>query len=63
MRRVQPTNLSREQCLQRALDCEWRAEDVPAPALRAIIWDEARWWRSLALVATPAAAATPDPAG
>lgn len=54
MRRITGTDVSREECLRRALECEWLADGGGSAAGSAYAWDRARLWRSLALVARPA---------
>jgi hypothetical protein len=53
-RRVDTPKESREQCLAQALDYEWLAENAPDAAAAARAWDQARLWRSRALVAEAA---------
>jgi hypothetical protein len=55
MRRIGTTTKTREECLRRALEYEWLAGNGPHTAGAAYAWDQARFWRSLALVAQPAA--------
>jgi len=54
MRRITTTTKTREECQGRAIEMEWMAENSPSPAGEAHAWDQARLWRSLALLAPPA---------
>jgi hypothetical protein len=56
MRRIATTTKTREECLGRAIELEWMADNSPSPAGAAYAWDQARLWRSLALLARPAEA-------
>ena len=55
MWRVKQTDMTREACLRRAVELEWLAENSPTRKGWAVSLYEARRWRSLALVARPAA--------
>jgi hypothetical protein len=47
------TTETREQCLGRAAEWQWLADNSPNPRAAARAWDQARLWRSLALIARP----------
>jgi len=51
MRRITGTTLTRAECLRRAEELDWLADQAPLEAARAELWAKARKWRSLALVA------------
>jgi len=51
MRRATGTTLTRAECLRRAEELAWLADQAPLEAARADLWAKARKWRSLALVA------------
>jgi hypothetical protein len=61
MRVVGETSHTRAECLRRAQELDWMAENAPSPKGAAQAWAEARWWRSLALVAADAGGAAPAP--
>jgi hypothetical protein len=49
------TDKTREECLRRAWELDWLTENSVSQAGAALAYDRARLWRSLALVALPAA--------
>jgi len=49
--RPQARNETREQCLARAAELEWQAEECPDRAYAAVLWRNARTLRSMALTA------------
>jgi hypothetical protein len=51
MRTIRSTDKSKEECLRRALEYEWMADNSPNPNAAAYDWDQARLWRSLFYVA------------
>lgn len=53
MRRMTPVNLSRAECLARASEYEWLADHSQTAEGVAYDFDQARLWRSRALVAPP----------
>lgn len=57
MQRMERTSHTREQCLRRAGELDWLADNAPSAEAAAQLWAEARMWRSLALVARPAGTA------
>jgi hypothetical protein len=54
MRVIRGTSRTQEECLRRALEYEWLAENSPDPNAAAYAWDRARLWRSLSYVANSA---------
>jgi hypothetical protein len=54
MRVIRGTSRTQEECLRRALEYEWLAENSPDPNAAAYAWDRGRLWRSLSYVANPA---------
>jgi hypothetical protein len=54
MRRMTTTNKTREECLKRARELDWMAENSVSRDGAAYAYDQARLWRSLALIALPA---------
>ena len=59
------TQLSKRDCLRRAAELEWLAENCPSAAAAAEAWAKARTVRSLALVAAdePPEDGQPQPKG
>jgi hypothetical protein len=57
MRVIRSTSRTKEECLRRALEYEWMAENSPAPNAAAYAWNRARLWRSLSYVADPSSLA------
>ena len=53
MRRITHVQEGREECLRRANDHEWHSENCPDPGVAAWCHEQARKWRSLALIAQP----------
>ena len=53
MRRIVSSPWSREECLRRAKEDEWLAQQCRSAAGAAEIFDRIRLWRSLAVVAAP----------
>jgi hypothetical protein len=53
MRRIPETTLTRDECLRRAMELDWLADQCPRPEAGAECWAQARYWRSLALRARP----------
>jgi hypothetical protein len=53
MRRIVSSPWSREECLRRAREDEWLAQQCRSAAGAAELFDRIRLWRSLALVAAP----------
>ena len=53
MRRITYVDQTREECLQRAQNYEWRSQDTANRPYGAFLHEQARKWRSLALIAKP----------
>ena len=54
MRTIVSTDKSKEECLRRALEYEWLAENGRCQRFAAYHYDRARLWRSLYYLAKPA---------
>jgi hypothetical protein len=53
MRRMTPVDQSRTECLRRAREYDWLGDNSPTEEGAAYGFDQARLWRSRALVARP----------
>jgi hypothetical protein len=51
MRKIESTSFSGHECLRRALGYEWLSENCSTTEVAAYYFDQARLWRSFALVA------------